>query len=86
MDVPRSNSERLASLGLSEKPHEMNDMDSSLGQSGGLSASAGGGIYGWKLPSDITWGDPHEPGVYPVTDFKNMRWEGILCFDMAYQY
>jgi hypothetical protein len=28
---------------------------------------------GWKLPSDITWGSPKEPGVYPITDFKNMR-------------
>jgi hypothetical protein len=27
----------------------------------------------WKLPSDITWGSPKEPGVYPITDFKNMR-------------
>lgn len=32
---------------------------------------------GWKLPSDITWGSPKEPGVYPITDFKNMRLNNI---------
>lgn len=34
----------------------------------------------WKLPSDITWGSPREPGVYPITDFKNMRFVRLpLC-------
>jgi hypothetical protein len=32
----------------------------------------GKGLRGW-WPSDITWGEIEEPGVYPHSDFKNTR-------------
>ena len=32
----------------------------------------GQGLNGW-WPSDITWGEIDEPGVYPHSDFKNKR-------------
>jgi len=29
----------------------------------------------WKMPSDITWPDPHEPGALPQEDFRNARFK-----------
>ena len=36
-------------------------------------ASGGGGIWGFKVPQDITWPDGTEPGTYPSTDYRNCR-------------
>ena len=63
-------SDRLESWGL----------DDSNGSDGLNPAIDQGAKAGWKLPSDITWGSPKEPGVYPITDFKNMRLSIIIAF------
>lgn len=42
----------------------------------GKHTSQGPASGGWiKLPSDITWPDPFEPGALPPTDFRNMRFK-----------
>lgn len=42
------------------------------------SAAGGGGKGSWfKMPSDIRWPDPHEPGALPQTDFRNLRFKLI---------
>lgn len=32
---------------------------------------------GWKIPSDISWPDPYEPGALPQSDFRNSRFKLI---------
>jgi hypothetical protein len=32
-----------------------------------------GGLWGLKLPSDITWADGTGPGEFPLSDFRNSR-------------
>lgn len=65
MDMPKSNEERLKQLGLFNTDGPSVSSESSMGGSGGY--------YRWKLPSDITWADSRDEGVYPSMDFKNTR-------------
>jgi hypothetical protein len=71
MDVPKSNDERLRVLGLHDDG--LSVMSDTTGGSTTVSGGGSSGYYGWKMPSDITWGDPRDEGVYPSTDFKNTR-------------
>jgi hypothetical protein len=43
-----------------------------------VSSSASVSSYSsWKMPSDITWPDPHEVGVFPPLDVRNRRFKLI---------
>jgi hypothetical protein len=41
------------------------------------SATSVSSYSSWKMPSDITWPDPHEAGVFPPLDIRNRRFKLI---------
>ena len=52
INIPMAEEERLALWGI--KDGSLTGSESQLEESKGFSK--------WKMPSDITWPDPHEPG------------------------
>ena len=70
--------ERLASWGIhSDSPAPSGGGGGNGGTGGGSGGGGGGGGGGgssWlKVPSDIQWPSPQEPGAYPQSDFRNKR-------------
>lgn len=50
-------------------------MSSNSSQDGSHTEAPAGAASAWKMPSDISWPDPHEPGALPPDDFRNMRFK-----------
>lgn len=62
----------------SEGEGDPNATDSSKPSTAASGAGSGGGGGSWfKMPSDIRWPDPHEPGALPQSDFRNQRFKLI---------
>ena len=61
INMPSSEEERLAQCLQAEREAE--------------EEAASSYFSSWKAPSDITWGAKEEPGVFPLTDFKNQRFK-----------
>eukprot|EP01034_Spumella_vulgaris_P039018 gene39018-48185_t len=93
INIPVNEAERLATWGVTSKTHKHNDDGTvTETDGGGESEEEDGGAHahatpspapaaasgGWmKMPSDISWPDPHEPGALPPTDFRNLRFKLI---------
>ena len=67
--------ERLASWkaeGVDITPPRSDNKETSSSSSSGSSGSS------WlKVPADIQWPSPHEPGAFPQSDFRNQRFKLI---------
>jgi len=90
VDMPRTESDRLAAWGISPSASAGGGGGGGAGGAGGESAKeetasttgssvgggGGGGGGGWlKVPSDIQWPLPQEPGALPQSDFRNARFK-----------
>lgn len=78
--IPATEEERLRAWGLASGSEDSGENESTVSgvphpaqQSGG----GGGGIWGMKMPSDVTMPDGTLPGELPLSDFRNVHFKMI---------
>lgn len=91
IDLPQTEEERLALWGIyepkcptasnerkteSETENETEDSEKDSSIAAPAKAKAAGNSW-LKVPSDISWPDPYEPGVLPQSDLRNLRFKLI---------
>lgn len=77
--IPATEEERLRAWGISATSEDSGENDSNVSGTPHPSnpSGGGGGIWGMKMPSDVTMPDGSLPGELPLNDFRNVHFKMI---------